>query len=260
GSTSDDATDVTGSLVNVTMKPDYRTSCEIKEHYKTQTLADILLLQATDKSGGAYDMLELAFADHYTNGIDAGLDIAKQGVAQGTQPLIFTSIDNTALVINKMHWPNEGTSVPMGFYAKEDNHAYEIAMVKHPGIYTVYLEDLKTGTWTDLTRHSYSFTNDVKYNLHRFRIHFKLGSASISDFHPGIRAWSMSEGIKVQFHNLITDNARIRITDAVGRVLFDQSRITTREDFIYPTAHLSKGLYTVTVITAENTITEKIIH
>lgn len=90
-------------------------------------------------------------------------------------------------------------------------------------------------------------------------MHFKLGSASIGAFHPGIRAWGVTEGIKVQFHNLVAAKAQVRITDALGRVLYNEKEVSTCEDFLYPITGEKLGLYTIIVITADQLLTEKII-
>jgi large repetitive protein len=243
----------------VTMKPEYREVCIDKLHYKTQSVADIIQLETIDVDNKLSDVLQVAFADHYTDGLDRGYDVGIMGAPNQATPMTFTIVDGKPLSINKMYWPLAGTSIPMGFSTPFDKHPFVIRMIKDPGSYTVYLEDLKTGVWHDLTSGDYRFTSDHKFAIERFRLHFKLGYAGIGDFHPGIKAWGVQAGIKVEFHNLVSDEARIRITDAAGRVLFNKGNVSTREDFLFGIDGHKLGMYTVTVITEDKVITEKII-
>jgi hypothetical protein len=249
---------VTEVLKNATIKPIYRTSCVNKVHYKTQVVADVMLLEVENIHSKMIDGMSIAFADHYTNGIDRGYDIQKMAQSGSNLPAIFSVMEGQSLAINKMQWPTEATTVPVGFDAADHGAPFEVRLAENTGNYTVYLEDLKTGKWQDLTQGGYTFLNDVDFALERFKLHFKMGTASINDFHPGIRAWGVAEGIQVQFHHLVASTAHVRITDAVGRVLFEGGNISTRADFVYP-MQVASGLYTITVTTENQVLTEKII-
>lgn len=245
-------------LQPLTIKPLYRTTCINKVHYKTQVVADVLLLEVENMHSKMVDGISLAFADHYTNGLDKGFDIQKMAQSGSNLPVLFSVIEGQSLAINKMQWPTEATSVPLGFDAVDDGAPFELRLTENTGQYTVYLEDLKTGKWQDLTQSGYSFLNDVDFAMERFRLHFKMTPAAISDFHPGIKAWGVEAGIQVQFHNLVAPTAHIRITDAVGRVLFDGQNISTQTDFVHA-MEVSSGLYTVMVTTENQVLIEKII-
>jgi uncharacterized repeat protein (TIGR01451 family) len=263
GSTNDDDAErilnsnATNGELNITILPEHRGGCQIVRHFKKDW--DVMMLHAVDMSNPKLaDATELVFDHSFTDGIDVGYDIRKMSSKPGA-PVLFTIIDGNALVINKMSYPKDGTSVPLGFYSNVVNGQFKIALPTVPNGWAVYLEDRKTGTWHNFQNGAYKFMNDTNFDIERFRLHFKIGAASIDDFHPGIKAWAVDAGIKVEFHNLISDEARVRITDVAGRVLFNQANISTRTDFLFPIQGYKLGVYTITVITPEQIITEKIV-
>ena len=248
-----------GTLVNAVMKPEYRVSCINKEHYKTAAQPDVIVLETEEVATGAADMLQLVFDNDYTEGLDPGWDIFKQGTVNADLPMTFTIVDGRPVVSNKLPYPTTESYVPMGFYSEKDGVFYAVKMVKDPGYYTVYLEDLKTGNWHDLTQGDYTFKNDVRDEVERFRIHFKMGNTQMDAFKPSAKAWAVEEGIKVRFHNIFSGTARVRITDAAGRLLYNNGQVNTAEDFVYPILDKKPGLYIVTIISDDLVTAEKVV-
>lgn len=247
----------TNGELNITILPEHRGGCQIVRHFKSDW--DVMMLHVVDLQNPKFaDATELVFDHSFTDGLDVGYDIRKMGNKRGA-PVLFSLIEGKALVINKMSYPKDGTTVPLGFYSDVINGAFKFELPTVPNGWTVFLEDRKTGKWHNFNNGAYNFLNDNRFDIERFRLHFKMGPASINDFHPGIKAWAVEEGIKVEFHNLIASEARIRITDVAGRILFNQGNISTRTDFLWPIQGHKLGVYTVTVITPDQIITEKIV-
>ena len=71
---------VTENILDVTIHPNFRSSCLSTKHYKTNNVSDVILLSVKDSKENKYsDAFELVYADHYTNKLDPGYDILKLG-------------------------------------------------------------------------------------------------------------------------------------------------------------------------------------
>lgn len=250
-------TSATNGPLNITILPDHLGGCDIVRHFKKEW--DVIMLNVINVANPQLaDATELVFDEMFSSGLDVGYDIKKMS-AKPNYPVLFSIIENKSLVINKMPSPKEGTTVPLGFYSDNDGAAFRFELPLVPAGWTVFIEDRKNDKWHNFANGAYFFLNDTEFKIERFRLHFKAGEASSQDFHPGIKAWGIEEGIKVEFHNLLAPHARIRITDGAGRILFNEGGISTKNNFIFPISSGSQGFYTITVITDNQIITEKVI-
>jgi hypothetical protein len=257
GSINDPALLGPGSFKPITMKPDYRTSCEITPHYKRG--ADVVLVTVSDKVNKTADMLSVAFASRYTNLLDRTYDIRKQANTNTTAPIIYTVAENEALVINKMAPPVTTTRVPMGFIAPYNNREYAVDMVEAPTGWVVYLEDKMTGEWHDLTTGSYDFRNNTVYKMDRFVLHFAKERGTIEPNNPDITAWGTREGIEVNFRNIISEKAEIIVSNMVGQIVYHNDHVFTRVNHLIPLRNFEPQMFTVTIITDGITEVHKVV-
>lgn len=254
-----------GKFINVLLKPDYRVACGTAAvpstpHYKTVGTSDLLMIRVVDVADEELkDASELAFADHYTDGYDVGLDIAKISGGGNGAPTVFTIIEDKALVINKMGYPEDNTQVPVGFYAEENEKEYVFEGYKIPVGWTVYLEDKMTGAWHDLTLSGYTFKNNVNFQVERFVLHFNKTGDAIQPTDPNVIAWNVEQGIEVAFSNMVSESAEIMVTNLMGQVVYTTEAVPTNENHLIPIANDVVTVYMVTVITQELTVTHKVI-
>jgi len=205
------------------------------------------------------DMTEIVFDDYeFTNEFDLGFDIDKLGVHKGA-PMLFTVLDDHALVINKMKYPEDVTTVPLGFVAEEHGKAYTIDLHQVPAGWRVYLEDKMTGAWQEITNDAYRFNNNVEFRMERFVLHFSMKSDPIAQVHPGMVAWGMSRGIEVAFSNMRSLEAEILVTNMMGQVVFNNKKVSTSENYNIPLADREPQVYLVTIVTPELTTTQKVV-
>ncbi len=244
--------------INVTLSPDYRSSCEITPHYKKGD--DFMMLYAVDVDNPSLgDATELVFDYDYTNGYDLGYDIEKNGAQEGA-PVLFSSIENRALIINKMQYPVDVTTVPLGFYSTKDNKPFRIEMVAVPSpSWRVYLEDKATGAWHELSSSAYEFMNKTSFRMERFVLHFSMNSTPIQPVAPATLAWGTSEGIEVSFSNMSSLQANVQVTNLLGQVLHRNDKVSTKENYVIPVTDPDIQVYMVTITTPEVIETFKVV-
>ncbi|MCH8554983.1 MAG: hypothetical protein LAT76_07480 [Schleiferiaceae bacterium] len=249
-----------GLRKNIIIKEEYRTICEATRFFKTQTQQDVIKLVVSNNTSKNKDYTQLSFSDDFENEYNPVNDVSKQFHNHRETPHLFSIEAQQPLTINRRNIPSMESSVLLGFYALSDNEEYTISMPVVPDFYTVFLEDLKTGAWHPLSEDpDYIFKNDANYDIERFKLHFVNGHSNMERFTPNAKAWGSADGITVRFHNLIQTEAHIRITDVLGRRLFDKRGIPTTGDFVFATNEALPQLYIITIITEQLTTVEKVV-
>jgi hypothetical protein len=246
-------------LANAEMKPSFRTDCSIVKHYKTQNQYDVVKLRVSNGNHSSlFDETLLTFGSQFTAGYDLGYDISRNSAKSG-DPFLVTEVSGKGLVINRMPYPVSTTQMPLFFAAENDNTPYVLEIKEASEGYTVYVEDLKTGKWHELSKSAYTFINDVSYEGIRFILHFKMGPVDVSEFQPAIRAWRSQGELMVQFNNILDEKARVRVADATGRLIYQAGSVPTNEMHQIPAHQLTAGIYFITVITESGSWVEKLI-
>lgn len=250
---------VTYTNLDLTMKPEYRSSCATTKHFKTSSYSETMILSVVDAEKTSGDAFELVFDDQYSEDYEKKDDIQKTGSSNG-DVLFFSVLDNKALVINKMPVPTETKSVLVGILVNDPSLTYTIRKNILPPGWNVYLEDLKTKEWTDLTQDSYTFKYDVDYRPERFKVHFNLGMEQIiPTSEKSITAWGTNEGITVMFNNLTIDNADITVYNVLGQLLFEETNVDASKAFSIPLEEHKSKIYIITAETQEGVYSDKII-
>ena len=125
------------------------------------------------RGNGFADRTTIAFADDATNGFDALYDAEKFASAPG-QPTLYTgSAKHYAL--NSLAADAYGQSIPMGVMAGADGYfEFDFSAVENlPNGSMLYLEDLATGTWTNVSENPvYGFDMLATDASDRFILHF----------------------------------------------------------------------------------------
>ena len=218
-----------------------------------------MMLVAIDETNeNLGDAAELVFDYTFTDGYDLGFDIQQLGVQAGA-PVLFTIVEGEQMVINKMSYPEEVTTVPVGFYSEENNKSFRFELPEYPFGWQVYLEDKLTGAWHDMRSGAYSFKNNVNFRIDRFVLHFSMKSAPINPATPEAIAWGMSQGIEIHFEDMRSTHAEVMITNLLGQVLHSNPHASTGENYIFPISDNDPKVYMVTVRTDELTKTIKVV-
>jgi hypothetical protein len=259
GTLTDPARTNGGTLgaVPITLHPDHRAGCEITPHYKTNW--DLMMVYAIDDADeNLGDATEIVFDQTFTSGIDVGFDIQKLGNRQGA-PLLFSVVESKSLVINKIPYPEDVTTVPLGFYAEKNGHNYRIKMAEMPSGWQVYLEDKLTGSWHDFTSGDYSFKNRTDFRIERFVLHFSMKSAPIDPARPEAIVWGTQAGIEIHFDDMRSLQAEVVLSNLIGQVMHTNKAVSTQDNYIIPINDSDPQVYLVTVITEELTQTYKVV-
>ena len=124
------------------------------------------------RGNGFADRTIILFADDATNGFDAMYDAEK--FASAGQPTLYTgSTEHYAL--NSLAADAYGQSIPMGVIAGADGYfEFDFSTVENlPNGSMLYLEDLATGTWTNVSENPvYGFNMLATDASDRFILHF----------------------------------------------------------------------------------------
>lgn len=254
-------TGVGGPLVGnrtAIVKPEFRAACNITKHYKSQSNFDLIKFRVSNGlNPSLFDETLLTFGSAFDFDYELGYDIVRNSSRNGA-PFIVSDVSGKGLAINRMAFPTATSQVPLFFDADGQNQPFQLEINESTAGYTVFVEDLKNGKWHEVSKSPYVFINDVSFTGKRFILHFKMGPADIAEFQPQVRAWRAKEGLTVQFNNIRHQKARVRITDATGRMLLNEKGVDTNFDFIYPAQNLAAGVYFITITTEKGTWVEKI--
>ena len=173
-----------------------------------------------------HDYTVVATIDGTTDGFDGEWD-AHKFYNTGDIPNLYSTYNDQIIAVNAVNYGpghNGKKVVPIAFRAPQQGMNYSIAfddefMVNH---YAVYLEDKKTGTFTDMTSSAYSFVNDTAY-VDRFNLHFLAGALSITELEEAakanFRAWVYDNAAYIESH-IDVRNAGVSLTDMGGRTIF----------------------------------------
>ena len=197
-------------------------------------------------SGNGYtDEAVIRFVNGTTAGFDERYDARKLFGLNDRSAQVYT-LGGDKLAINTL--PPATVEASLGLYARSSG-IYTLA-ANSPGM-EVVLEDSKTGTYTNLSRQTYSFTQEAGDEQQRFRLYF--GTQSLpKPLDAGIRVYSAGRTLYVQ----LGDNQRgeISVSNMAGQCLSCQS--ITGGSIQMPVS--SEGIYLVKIITGTETVVRKV--
>jgi hypothetical protein len=230
------------------------------------------LLNISLFGNGFTDETKIFFNQHATTGFDPKWD-ANKLLGPVDHPALFTVAAAERMSYNGLPPLNEPISVNMNFYPGtagtytlyfDDLHSF-------PATAMIYLEDKKTGVWTNLrNQHTYAFHSNITDDIKRFVVHFEPGleitatgetcsrnDGKLNIMNPSNETWQLNlsgtgvnrDLILQQGMNEITDlpygvynlslqnNSFLTTTEAVinESVALDAAfELTTQDDLIVP--------------------------
>lgn len=132
------------------------------------------LIDITLAQGDFTDRTRVVVNAEATLGFEMTRDAQKMRSMDSTVPQLFTVADGMELSINER--PLADGIVDLGFYAPQGG-VFTIAAVRCQAE-SVVLEDLISGSRTDLTQDEYNFTADAGTATQRFRLHIQANDVS----------------------------------------------------------------------------------
>jgi hypothetical protein len=218
-------------------------------------------LELKVKYGSNESSTSILYDDSMTPGLDPGYDVGQ--LSAGPAVEIYTSLAAKDNGVNfaRQALPIAGADtlvVAVGIDSEEGGEVTFLATTVPLGNNKFWLEDRKTGTFTDLSTRSYTVTLPAKtYGTGRF--YLKSGT-TITDVKPpkeesGLRIWT-SAG-KVIIKGDVSEKARCEIYNVNGRKIVD-ARLTGGELNTIDMPSGSNGVYIVRVTDGMKVTTRKV--
>jgi hypothetical protein len=228
--------------------------------YKTSSFNNILHITATNNANGLTDDTYILFNPDATDGFDGQYDAYKMFAADSTYPQAYTNNGNDDIAINSLSELLGERTVPLGFKTSiSGQFTFTVDMVSSftDNGNTVYLEDLQTGNYQDLSANSsYQFSSGVTAGLNRFLLHFNPTITDITESAKShIQIFGYNNEVHIKSLNML--NGDVNVYDLLGQVVATKHLSGTTSDVI--TLELKSAVYIVKYTTSVQTITEKIV-
>lgn len=142
--------------------------------FKTTGTTDLLRVDVTEVNGSNSDQVLIKFDQNASDAEDFSMDVPKKSNT-GNVPNTFIKLGNAtyALCVTS---PSR-KSFPLHF--RDINHGqqmeYSISENSLTSYHTVFIEDKKNNTFTEITNANYTFVNDTAFGADRFVLHFEKG-------------------------------------------------------------------------------------
>ncbi|MFN3952198.1 MAG: T9SS type A sorting domain-containing protein [Thermaurantimonas sp.] len=173
----------------------------------------------------------------------------------------YSMQDNVSLAINTHSKLLNGSRViPLYFeYAEAGTFRIEaIDAGEQDEMYTVFLEDRHTNTFTDLYKSSYAFQHHPSIEVNRFNLHINASSIGQDDRSVvSSSVWTANGHIFIKSEDAVP--LVLEITDLTGRVIFSTRRQLTSGVTVIPAPVLPHGVYVIRVTTGGKTTLVKTI-
>ena len=227
--------------------------------YKDDTLMNEQLI-LTVRGNSFTDESRIRFDSATTVLFDPDHDAYKLDGADDAPQLYSVLPDSTKVALNARPWGGYYTVIPLGFHIDDATTDTLIASNLEsfqPGI-VIWLEDKKTGTWTDLTlTPEYIFNSLPGDNPDRFLLHFSNPYTGFTARTKGfIQIYSFDASVYVMNRTIGNSAGDIFIYDLIGRLLFKDKLKNIGLNKFEP--GVNEGYYIVKVITDTNAATQKV--
>ena len=144
------------NFLNVPVMGDYRLNIQVNGNSKSDRSLIFFHLNGTPAFDAQYDV------NKFIGGV--------------SNPALFTMAGSERMAFNGLPLLSQATSVPLVFYVGTSG-TYSLSfddLESFPASTMIYLEDKKTGVWTNLRlQNFYTFTSRTSDNIQRFNIHFE---------------------------------------------------------------------------------------
>lgn len=244
----------TTAATNMSMQMRQNATTSARPDFLRRGFDRLVLRTVSLADSTLHDYTVVATIDGTTDGFDGEWD-AHKFFNTGEIPNLYSTYNDQIIAVNAVNYGpshNGKKVIPVAFRAPQQGMNYSISfddefMVNH---YAVYLEDKKTGAFTDLTNSAYSFVNDTAY-VDRFNLHFLAGALSITELEEAakakFRAWVYDNAAFIESH-IDVRNAGVSLTDMGGRTVFSTQtdlQKGARTELTLP--NVSSGIYLLQV-------------
>jgi hypothetical protein len=195
------------------------------------------------------DRTTVFFQQGSTPAFDSQYDVNKF-VGDISSPALFTMAGIERMAYNGLPLLNQPITIPMVFYpGTSGTYTFDFSELETlPSTAMVYLEDKKTGIWTNVrVLNAYAFTSVTSDNIQRFNIHFEppvnisslnetclLNDGSITINNPSNETWSVSvesNGNEVYQNNVAQGEVSIsNLVSGVYTLNFTNNTYTVSEE------------------------------
>jgi len=173
--------------------------------------------------------LKTILAENYatTDNYDASFDAYYLLSYTGKNATMFNSVGVDSMMYAKNQVQNLSKQpIYLSFGHKQNNRSFTISLdaVNGPDIYFAALEDLHTGTLTDLFQEDYKFFSTSDAPAQRFKIHFNRESAkrAADKYNTEFSVWN--RGNELMFgDNINIENTVINVFALSGKLILSQS-------------------------------------
>ncbi len=226
---------------------------------RSSIYTNTLHVSATNNTNGLADDTYIIFSTDATDGFDNQYDAYKMFAVDPNYPQVYTSISGIGNIsINTLSDLVGSRIVPLGFNAEiSGQFTFNFGLVSSFTNYgnTVYLKDLQTGTFQNLSSDSiYQFTSGVTSGLSRFLLYFN-NTTGIADYTDS-QVQIFSNGNDVRINSLNMLNGEVFVYDILGQVVATKHVSGSTSAVISLDA--KSAVYIVKYISNEQTISRKI--
>ncbi len=206
-----------------------------------------LKINNTEQEGGE---TVIAFDNNATENFDFELDAFQIFEEEDNLTHLYTqTADGNLSSVNSM----QPTSVVPVFFKAGQNGNYTISATElRFGNTEIYLEDVKTGIFTDLRSSQYDFSYSTTEPNLRFKVHFGKPNSVNNLVSAKMKIYSFEKEVYVSG---ITKNSQIEIFDISGKLIFSKN---VNSDFSKISLQTS-GIYLVKIQNSDGITTEKVV-
>ncbi len=244
------------SSYSLTIPQSQRVASPSTEFYKNGSIEDNILRLAVNNDTYSDECI-IAFNMEATDGFDNDFDAYKL-LTKVPSPKLFTVNGNTKQAVNFMASAENHETVPVGFFAGNDDSFTLIAsgMDNFPADLPVYLEDKKDKVFLNLRENAeYTFTSTIFDDQDRFVIHFAspLGIDDPFMIMESIRIYSWQNSVIVDAPSGFSGT--IEIYDLPGKMIASSQIFEGKNNI---TINAAKGYYVARVVGADGIKTRKV--
>ena len=209
-----------------------------------------------------YNQILLGFADDATDSHDGFYDALKR---RGNFHISFAAMQEQDEYCIAAYEPITAEKIiPLSAYVSAGgNYTIRNEADENMGNTPVYLEDRQLGTFTDISNQGeYTAFVDAGENTQRFFLHFgtMITSTGNTIAEPSLVAYTSGNELYVQFSNFTENSGMLVLRDVAGRELFSKANVNTQNGITgINTESIAQGVYFVTLYTANNKYTRKIV-
>ena len=224
---------------------DYRVHTGANTNYKSKNKDEVIL---SVNGNGDTDKTYIYFNDEATDDFDRKFDARKLFSYNEDLPQLYTISNNTNFSVNALHSEKDvqlalKVGVPGNYCINLENCSDN---------QKIYIEDIFTGTITDLTKSGYCFNADITDPEKRFIVHFDAAGI-IENNKQDIYIYNNT--LYLNEVSGINDNRILQLFDLQGKLIKSEA---ISPDKSCVTIEQIQGWYLVRLINNEQIITRKI--